>query len=120
VFIALKHLCIVHSNFPQSTIEPIIIAGRITFYPLGLETLGSIVYSTVNFYRKIATSSISLDIDAGGRLSRQGSQTWFLQPFHTVFIVLISTNVSKNGRVKFLALSRAGHLVFKCSQLCCI
>ena len=48
-------------------------------------------------------------------MSRQGhgSQTWFLQPFHTVCTVLVSTNVSENGRVKSLALSRTGHLVFK-------
>lgn len=33
--------------------------------------LRSIVYLTVSFYRKIATSSIQLDIDVGRRLSRQ-------------------------------------------------
>lgn len=44
------------------------------------------VHSTVKFYKKIATSAIELDIDAGGRQSRQGRgiQVWILQLFHTV------------------------------------
>lgn len=83
---SLKCLCSVHSNFPQSTVEPVIIAGRITFYPLDPETLWRMVHSTVKFYKKIATSAIELDIDAGGRQSRQGRgiQVWILQLFHTV------------------------------------
>lgn len=48
------------------------------------------------------------------------SRLGFYDGFIQYSTVLVSTNTSKNARVKSLALLRIGHLIPMCSQLRCV